>query len=330
MVNSGNFFGARGRAADPMSDRQLAMRCKERGLVFDRETKSCRESRRGAGLDRAREARRQKRGDGPTMAQLRAECKARGLTLDVDTKSCRESRRGAGLDRAREARRQKRGGAMTIAQLRAECKARGLVLDKDTKSCRAAARRLGGLEAAYKRGSLFFGMSNVMGNSGNLSYSAANVSAGTPRSNGLSGSTLDLTGTLTGALATRANLRAQAKDLANAKASAGLGGMDLGNQAGNTIVLDGDGNYITSRGIGYRNQGKNLSPTQQAQQAQVAGLLGSASSVKQSAGKGNAITVSTRALQALMKAGLTRPEATSLLMTGGFSKPATMALLNKQ
>lgn len=222
MVNSGNFFGARGRAADPMSDRQLAMRCKERGLVFDRETKSCRESRRGAGLDRAREARRQKRGDGPTMAQLRAECKARGLTLDVDTKSCRESRRGAGLDRAREARREKRGGAMTIAQLRAECKARGLVLDKDTKSCRAAARRLSGLEAAYKRGSLFFGMSNgYVGGSNTLATISDGVtSAGfNPDNMLMSGAKYGLSGLSAGGMSRKAAMALNPKQVKPTAAS---------------------------------------------------------------------------------------------------------------
>ena len=135
MVNLGNFFGARGRAVDPNSDRQLAMACKAQGLVFDKDTKQCR-----APLPRGRGP-----GAGPSVASLRAACKAQGLVLDMDSKQCRAS---------------KRGNAMTVAQMREMCKAAGKVLDKNNKQCRdpLPKGRKSGLEAAYARGSLFFGV----------------------------------------------------------------------------------------------------------------------------------------------------------------------------
>ena len=156
MVNLGNFFGARGRVADPNSDRQLAMACKAQGLVFDKDTKRCREPlRRGRAPGLA----------GPTVASLRAACKAQGLVLDMDSKQCRASRRGAGLEAARAVRAANRGGAMTVAQMREMCKAAGKVLDKDTKQCRdpLPKGRKSALEAAYARGSLFFGRRELLG-----------------------------------------------------------------------------------------------------------------------------------------------------------------------
>ena len=152
MVNLGNFFGVRGRVADPNSDRQRAMACKEQGLVFDKDTKRCR-----APLPRGRAP---AVGAGPSVASLRAACKAQGLVLDMDSKQCRASRRGAGLEAARATRAAKRGDAMTVAQMREMCKAAGKVLDKDTKQCRdpLPKGRKSALEAAYARGSLFFGV----------------------------------------------------------------------------------------------------------------------------------------------------------------------------
>ena len=149
MVNLGNFFGARGRVADPNSDRQRAMTCKAQGLVFDKDTKQCRQpARRG----RAPAA-------GPSVASLRDACKAQGLVLDMDNKQCRASRRGAGLEAARASRAANRGDTMTVAQMRAACKAQGLVFDRETKQCRSALPkgRKSALETAYARGSLFFG-----------------------------------------------------------------------------------------------------------------------------------------------------------------------------
>ena len=136
MVNFGNFFGARGRAVDPNSDRQLAMACKAQGLVFDKDTKKCR-----APLKRGRAP---APGAGPSVASLRAACKAQGLVLDMDTKACRESRRGAGLAAARTAR----AAALTLAgptqkDMMAACKAQGLVFDRVTKQCRQAKVRRG-------------------------------------------------------------------------------------------------------------------------------------------------------------------------------------------
>ena len=156
MVNLGNFFGApRGRVVDPSSDRQLAMACKAQGLVFDKDTKQCRQP-----LKRGRAP---VPGAGPSVASLRSACKAQGLVLDMDNKQCRASRRGAGLPAARVARMAKRGDAMTVAQMREMCKAAGKVLDKDTKQCRdpLSKGRKSGLEAAYARGSLFFGARGV-------------------------------------------------------------------------------------------------------------------------------------------------------------------------
>ena len=148
MVNLGNFFGARGRAVDPNSDRQLAMACKAQGLIFDKDTKQCRASlRRG----RAPSA-------GPTVASLRAACKAQGLVLDLDSRQCRESRRGAGLAAARTARAANRALAgPTQKDIMTMCKAQGLVFDRDTKQCRPKKVRGSALEQAYASGSLFFG-----------------------------------------------------------------------------------------------------------------------------------------------------------------------------
>ena len=150
MVNFGNFFGARGRVADPNSDRQVAMACKAQGLVFDKDTKQCRQP-----LKRGRAP---APGAGPSVASLRAACKAQGLVLDLDSKQCRESRRGAGLAAARTARAANRALAgPTQKDMRAMCKGQGLVFDRETKQCRAKKVRGSALEAAYARGSLFFG-----------------------------------------------------------------------------------------------------------------------------------------------------------------------------
>jgi hypothetical protein len=140
------FFGARGRVVDPSSMRQLMLACKEKGLVLDKDTKMCRESKKGA-----------KRSAGPTLAELRAACKSQGLVLDMDTKACRESRRGAGLVEARVAAAQKRAMSFekTQKEMMAECKAQGLVFDRETKQCRPSKKGLSGLERAYARGSLF-------------------------------------------------------------------------------------------------------------------------------------------------------------------------------
>lgn len=109
MVNLGNFFGA--RPVDPMSERQLAMACKAKGLVLDKATKQCRKP-----LPRGRKA---------APASVVAP----------------------------------RGDSMTGAQMREMCKAQGKVLDKDTKQCRdpLPRGRKSSLEAAYRRGSVFFG-----------------------------------------------------------------------------------------------------------------------------------------------------------------------------
>jgi len=143
-----NKFGARGREIDPNSDRQRAMACKARGLVFDKDTKQCRQP-----LKRGRAP-----VSGPSVASLRAACKAQGLVLDMDSKQCRESRRGAGLAAARTARAAKRVLAgPTQKEMMAACKAQGLVFDRDTKKCRERKVRGSALEQAYARGSLFFG-----------------------------------------------------------------------------------------------------------------------------------------------------------------------------
>ena len=139
MVNLGNFFGARGRVADPMSVRQLAMACKAQGLVFDKETKQCRPP-----LRRGRAP-----ATGPSVASLRAACKAQGLVLDMDRKQCRESRRGAGLAAARTARAAARTlSGPTQKDMMAMCKAQGLVFDKETKQCRPKKVRGSALEQA--------------------------------------------------------------------------------------------------------------------------------------------------------------------------------------
>jgi hypothetical protein len=140
------FFGARGRAVNPDSMRQLMLACKEKGLVLDKDSKLCRESKKGA-----------KRSVGPTLAELRAACKEKGLVLDKDTTACRESKKGAGLVEARVAAAQKRAMSFekTQKEMMAECRAQGLVFDRETKQCRPSKKGLSGLERAYARGSLF-------------------------------------------------------------------------------------------------------------------------------------------------------------------------------
>lgn len=119
MVNFGKFlFGAPGRSVDPTSVRQLTLRCKEQGKVYDKETGECREKKpRGGNLVAARTARAAKRAvAGPTQADLKAACKARGMVFDLALKDCRE----------KKARGRKAGSSA--------------------------------LELAYNRGSLFFGV----------------------------------------------------------------------------------------------------------------------------------------------------------------------------
>jgi len=85
-----NMFGAPGRAVNPDSMRQLMLACKEKGLVLDKDSKLCRESKKGA-----------KRSDGPTQKEMMAECRAQGLVFDRETKQCRPSKKGlSGLERA--------------------------------------------------------------------------------------------------------------------------------------------------------------------------------------------------------------------------------------
>ena len=214
MVNLGNFFGARGRKANPSSDRQRGMACKAQGLVFDKDTKRCRASRRGAGLAAARTARAMNRAmAGPTQKEMAAACKAQGLVFDRATKRCRSSKRGlSGLERAyargsvffgqrgrvvnpmsvrqlamackaqglvldkatKQCRASQRGSGLAAArtaramnralagptqkEMAAACKAQGLVFDRATKQCRPSKRGLSGLERAYARGSVFFGV----------------------------------------------------------------------------------------------------------------------------------------------------------------------------
>ena len=173
MVNFGNFFGARGRSVDPMSDRQRAMACKAQGLVFDKDTKECRQP-----LRRGRAA---APGAGPSVASLRAACKDQGLVLDMDTKRCRESRRGAGLAAARAARAASRVGP-TQKEIMAMCKAQGLVFDKDTKRCRPPKKvPRSELERAYARRSLFFGK-NKFGVNRPASHQRAGVIYSVPAS----------------------------------------------------------------------------------------------------------------------------------------------------
>ena len=214
MVNLGNFFGARGRQANPSSDRQRGMACKAQGLVLDKATKQCRASRRGAGLASARTARAMNRAlAGPTQKDMAAACKAQGLVFDRATKQCRSSKRGlSGLERAyargsvffgqrgrqanpmsdrqlamackaqglvldkatKQCRASQRGAGLASArtaramnrvmagptqkEMAAACKAQGLVFDRATKQCRPSKRGLSGLERAYARGSVFFGV----------------------------------------------------------------------------------------------------------------------------------------------------------------------------
>ena len=63
--------------------------CRAQGLVLDRETKQCRESRRGAGLPAARAARAANRGGAVPVAVMRQACRDQGLVYDVESRTCR-------------------------------------------------------------------------------------------------------------------------------------------------------------------------------------------------------------------------------------------------
>jgi hypothetical protein len=87
-----------------MNIKMIKAECKTKGLVYDKDTKKCRPSKRIM----------------KTVAVIKAECKTKGLVYDKDTKKCRPSKRIM----------------KTVAVIKAECKAKGLVYDKDTKKCR--------------------------------------------------------------------------------------------------------------------------------------------------------------------------------------------------
>ena len=135
MVNCENFFGV--REVDPFSMRQKMLKCKAQGLVFDAVEDKCRPKRTGG-----------RKSVGPSVASLRAACKAQGLVLDMDSKQCRGSRRGV-----REV------DPFSMRQKMLKCKNQGLVFDAVEDKCRPkrTGGRKSGLEAAYARGSLFFG-----------------------------------------------------------------------------------------------------------------------------------------------------------------------------
>jgi hypothetical protein len=77
---------------------QIRAECKKKGLVYDRETKRCRKSRRGKKKSPAKKSSRKpkakKSSKKKTIAQIRAECKKKGLVYDRETKRCRKSKRG--------------------------------------------------------------------------------------------------------------------------------------------------------------------------------------------------------------------------------------------
>ena len=81
---------------------QIRAECKEKGLVYDRETKRCRKSKRGKKKSPAKKSKKSSRKPKAkkskkkkkTIAQIRAECKKKGLVYDRETKKCRKSKRG--------------------------------------------------------------------------------------------------------------------------------------------------------------------------------------------------------------------------------------------
>jgi colicin import membrane protein len=137
---------------------QIRAECKKKGLVYDRETKRCRKSKRGKKKSPAKKSSRKpkakkskksakkskKSSKKKTIAQIRAECKKKGLVYDRETKRCRKSRRGKKKSPAKKSSRKpkakKSSKKKTIAQIRAECKKKGLVYDRETKRCRKSKR----------------------------------------------------------------------------------------------------------------------------------------------------------------------------------------------
>jgi hypothetical protein len=82
MVNFGKFFfGAGGRGVDPNSVRQLTLKCKGEGKVYDKATGECRDKKRPG-----------RKNVGPLLKDLMADCKARGKVLDRATKECRDKK----------------------------------------------------------------------------------------------------------------------------------------------------------------------------------------------------------------------------------------------
>jgi hypothetical protein len=138
MVNFGKFFfGAGGRGVDPNSVRQLTLKCKGEGKVYDKATGECRDKKRPG-----------RKNVGPLLKDLMADCKARGKVLDRATKECRDKKPRGNLEAARAARAAKLALAGPLMKdLMADCKARGKVFDRATKECREKKPR-GNLEAA--------------------------------------------------------------------------------------------------------------------------------------------------------------------------------------
>jgi len=134
---------------------QIRAECKKKGLVYDRETKRCRKSKRGKKKSPAKKSKKSSRKPKAkkskkkkTIAQIRAECKKKGLVYDRETKRCRKSKRGKKKSPAKKSKKSSRKPKAkkskkkkkTIAQIRAECKKKGLVYDSKTKKCRKSKR----------------------------------------------------------------------------------------------------------------------------------------------------------------------------------------------
>lgn len=96
----------------------MTRKCKKDGLVINKRTKQCRES---------------KRSGGPTIKELAAECREEGKVLDKTTRQCRDRKKAKKSVGPRKPRAIK---GDSIAAMRLKCKEDGKVLNKATKRCR--------------------------------------------------------------------------------------------------------------------------------------------------------------------------------------------------
>jgi hypothetical protein len=86
-------------SSKPKTISQIRAECKEKGLVYDVDTKKCRPSKRApkAPKESPPPPPPSPKDKPKTITQIRAECKEKGLVYDVDTKKCGPSKRASNI-----------------------------------------------------------------------------------------------------------------------------------------------------------------------------------------------------------------------------------------